>query len=409
MFTQNYKLNEQGLNHFFGPLEAKIMEIVWATEGITIKDVQQRLSEESPVNFNTVMTVMNRLVEKAHLEKHIVKRSGMYRTTQTKEEFLSNQTKKMTQELMGEFGDLVVNHMIDELEQADPSLIKKLEEKLSRLKKRTDKMKWQMRKIVLLAVTISVLFLSMLVYYVTYPFLFQNKAFFLSQFCLFELQKHMRELSILRIMIAGLLLFTVIIMSKRIWKQFFYSKRLKRNLVSITRKGKQVYVLSTLQITAFTIGLFRPKIVISEGMFQAFSEEEIDAIVLHEEYHQKNRDPLKLFFFTLLAEGMMYIPILKGMLQRYHVYQELSADKYAMQKMKSSFELGSALLKLIKIKTMENQCITASFAKTAINLRIEQVLNEKVVKLNIPLHTNSVYVTLGLFCMSIVLIVGECI
>lgn len=179
--------------------------------------------------------------------------------------------------------------------------------------------------------------------------------------------------------------------------------------MSITRKGKQVYVLSTLQITAFTIGLFRPKIVISEGMFQAFSEEEIDAIVLHEEYHQKNRDPLKLFFFTLLAEGMMYIPILKGMLQRYHVYQELSADKYAMQKMKSSFELGSALLKLIKIKTMENQCITASFAKTAINLRIEQVLNEKVVKLNIPLHTNSVYVTLGLFCMSIVLIVGECI
>lgn len=76
-------------------------------------------------------------------------------------------------------------------------------------------MKWQMRKIVLLAVTISVLFLSMLVYYVTYPFLFQNKAFFLSQFCLFELQKHMRELSILRIMIAGLLLFTVIIMSKK--------------------------------------------------------------------------------------------------------------------------------------------------------------------------------------------------
>ena len=61
MFTQNYRLNEQGLNHFFG-LEAKIMEIIWSTEGITIKEVR-KLSEESPVNFNTVMTVMNRLVE----------------------------------------------------------------------------------------------------------------------------------------------------------------------------------------------------------------------------------------------------------------------------------------------------------------------------------------------------------
>ncbi|EEM48505.1 MULTISPECIES: BlaI/MecI/CopY family transcriptional regulator [Bacillus cereus group] len=135
MFTQNYKLNEHGLNHFFGPLEAKIMEIVWSSDGITIKEVQQKLSEESPVNFNTVMTVMNRLVEKLHLEKQTVKRSGLYRAIQTKEEFLSNQTKKMTQELVGEFGDLVVTHMIDELEQADPNLIKKLEDKLNQLKK----------------------------------------------------------------------------------------------------------------------------------------------------------------------------------------------------------------------------------------------------------------------------------
>ncbi|MBO1578567.1 BlaI/MecI/CopY family transcriptional regulator [Bacillus sp. XF8] len=135
MFTQNYKLNEQGLNHFFGPLEAKIMEIIWNTPVITIKEVQQKLSEESPVNFNTVMTVMNRLVEKGHLQKQTVKRSGVYRAVQTKESFLSNQTKKMTQELMGEFGNLVVNHMLDELDQADPTLIKKLEEKLNQLKK----------------------------------------------------------------------------------------------------------------------------------------------------------------------------------------------------------------------------------------------------------------------------------
>ncbi len=167
--------------------------------------------------------------------------------------------------------------------------------------------------------------------------------------------------------------------------------------------------MPTAEVAAFTIGLFRPKVVISEGMIQTFSDEEMDAIIFHEEYHQNNHDPLKLFCFTLLAEGMTYIPILKGLLQRYHTYQELAADKYAMQKMESSFELGSALLKLIKIKTMENRCVTASFAKTAINLRIEQVLNKKVVKLTIPLHTNSVYVTLGLFCMSVVLIVGECI
>ncbi|HDR7795094.1 TPA: M48 family metalloprotease [Bacillus luti] len=270
-------------------------------------------------------------------------------------------------------------------------------------------MKWQMRKVVLLAVIISTLFFGMLAYYVTYPFLFQNKAFFLPKFCLFELEKHLKELSLLRIIIAGLLLFTILIVSKRMWRQFFYSKKLQKVLVPFIRKGKEIYILPTMEVTAFTIGLFHPKVVMSEGMLQIFSEKEIDAIVFHEEYHQNNRDPLKLFCFTLLAEGMMYIPILKGLLQRYYAYQELAADKYAMQKMQSSFELGSALLKLMKIKTMENRCVTASFAKTAINLRVEQVLNEKVVTLNMPLHTNSVYVTIGLFCMSMVLIVGECI
>ncbi len=142
----------------------------------------------------------------------------------------------------------------------------------------------------------------------------------------------MKELSLIRIIIAGLLLLTVLIVCKRVWRQFFYSKKLQKILVPFIRKGKQIYILPTEEIAAFTIGLFRPKVVMSEGIIHTFSEEEIDAIVFHEEYHQNNRDPLKLFCFTLLAEGMLYIPILKGLLQRYHTYQELAADKYAMQK-----------------------------------------------------------------------------
>ncbi len=165
--------------------------------------------------------------------------------------------------------------------------------------------------------------------------------------------------------------------AKECGDNFSILKDYKKVLIAFVRKGKQIYILPTAEVVAFTIGLFRPKVVVSEGMLQTFSDEEMDAIIFHEEYHQNNRDPLKLFCFTLLAEGMIYIPILKGLLQRYHVYQELAADKYAMRKMKSKFELGSALLKLIKIKTMENRCVTASFAKTAINLRIEQVLHEK--------------------------------
>ena len=136
MFVQNYKLNEEGLNHFFGPLEAKIMEIIWNHSEISIKEVQQRLEQDSSLNFNTVMTVMNRLVDKSHLQKRSQGRITLYKAIQTKGEFLQANTKVMTQELMDEFGDLVVNHMLEVLDQVDPSLIQKLENRLNQLKNR---------------------------------------------------------------------------------------------------------------------------------------------------------------------------------------------------------------------------------------------------------------------------------
>lgn len=97
----------------------------------------------------------------------------------------------------------------------------------------------------------------------------------------------MKELSLIRIIIAGFLLLTVFIVCKRIWRQFFIVK-ITKVLIPFIRKGKQIYILPTAEVAAFTIGLFRPKVVISKGMIQTFSDEEMDAIIFHEEYHQNN-------------------------------------------------------------------------------------------------------------------------
>lgn len=130
-------MHEQGLNHFFGPLEARIMDIIWASGTTTIRDVQTVLNQEEPISFNAVMTVMNRLLEKGLLRKNS-QGSGRGRTTffqpvQSKEQFLSDQTKEVTHGLIREFGDLVVGHMIDALDEADPEMIAKLQEKLNQM------------------------------------------------------------------------------------------------------------------------------------------------------------------------------------------------------------------------------------------------------------------------------------
>ncbi|MEK5037743.1 BlaI/MecI/CopY family transcriptional regulator [Sporosarcina sp. FSL K6-3457] len=135
MRIRKFKMNESGLNRFFGPLEAKIMDVLWNDVEMTIKDVQQVLEQEKLTNFNTVMTVMNRLVDKGILQKRAEGRSSMYKPILSRDEFLNTQSKEMTNELMDEFGSVVVSHMLDALEDVDDDLVAKLEAKIKELKK----------------------------------------------------------------------------------------------------------------------------------------------------------------------------------------------------------------------------------------------------------------------------------
>jgi predicted transcriptional regulator len=136
MKMQSFKLKESGLNRFFGPLEAKIMEILWTSlTAMTIKDVQQKLDEDKAINFNTVMTVMNRLVDKGILQKQSVARSFHYKPVVTIEEFMETQSKELTFDLIEQFGSLAVTHMVDALDKVDPELLDQLEQHILLLKK----------------------------------------------------------------------------------------------------------------------------------------------------------------------------------------------------------------------------------------------------------------------------------
>ncbi|MGV2619598.1 BlaI/MecI/CopY family transcriptional regulator [Halobacillus sp. ACCC02827] len=135
MKIQPFKTNEKGLNRFFGPLEARVMDVLWNGSEMSIKAVKERLDQEQEAKFNTVMTVMNRLVDKGVLTKRIEKRKSLYTPVLTREEFLNDQSKELTKGIMDEFGSLAVNHMLDALEEADPGLLEKLEKKVQQLNK----------------------------------------------------------------------------------------------------------------------------------------------------------------------------------------------------------------------------------------------------------------------------------
>lgn len=138
MRIKKWNVNEEGLNRFFGPLEARIMDILWSEGDRSIKEVQEALSREEPISVNAVMTVMNRLLEKGFLTKAKYSlgsaRAARFRPIQSQDDFMMEQMKAVSHGLIREYGSLVVTHMIDELEEADPDLIARLEQKLNEMK-----------------------------------------------------------------------------------------------------------------------------------------------------------------------------------------------------------------------------------------------------------------------------------
>ncbi|WP_409294911.1 BlaI/MecI/CopY family transcriptional regulator [Peribacillus sp. SCS-26] len=135
MNINHFKYDKAGLDRFFGPLEAKIMEFLWQNDEQTIKSVQQHLEADKPLNFNTVMTVMKRLSAKGILVKRTEGRLSYFRPVLTKSQFIEEQSKRLTENLLDEFGGVVISHMLDAMKDVDQSLLEQLEEKIKRMKK----------------------------------------------------------------------------------------------------------------------------------------------------------------------------------------------------------------------------------------------------------------------------------
>lgn len=70
-----------------GPLEAKVMDLVWTNDEVSVREVWRVLSKDSEVAYTTVMTIFHRLHEKGYLERRSQGRAHLYRPRESRQEF----------------------------------------------------------------------------------------------------------------------------------------------------------------------------------------------------------------------------------------------------------------------------------------------------------------------------------
>lgn len=95
---------------------------------------------------------------------------------------------------------------------------------------------------------------------------------------------------------------------------------------------------------AFSFGYFRKKIIVTKGLLNVLSEEEIKAVILHEKGHLEKNHNVKKLIYYLFMSPFMFLSFVKKFYKEIIVDMELEADRYAFSSGANPCSLANAIL-----------------------------------------------------------------
>lgn len=118
-----------------GALQQSVMEAVWELGECTIRQVVERLSADREIAFNTVMTVMNRLLSRGLLQRSGERGHYVYRAACDEVAFQRQLSRELSRRLVEDYGTAAVVGFVDSLEELDPTYLDELRRIVSKTKR----------------------------------------------------------------------------------------------------------------------------------------------------------------------------------------------------------------------------------------------------------------------------------
>lgn len=129
--SSTINVGKNGCPIVLGELENIIMDTLWELKEGTVQEVRKKLSEKRVYSFNTIMTVMNILVEKDLLNKNNNVKPYTYSPKLSKENFFQDVAKKIVKALMGEMRPYAISSFTDELDKFSEEDLKRIKQRIS--------------------------------------------------------------------------------------------------------------------------------------------------------------------------------------------------------------------------------------------------------------------------------------
>lgn len=233
-------------------------------------------------------------------------------------------------------------------------------------------------------------------------------------------QPSVPALSLPRVGIAvmmALLWGTVITAGLRaLWRQVRRSVRLTRWVAANSAPPTSRLVAAAVRATApdrihqvtddppyaFTHGIWRPRIVVSTGLVNATTHDELVAVLRHEDHHRRHRDPLEVLTLRTVSAALFLIPLVGAVLQRILDRQELDADRAAMDSCGVP-PVAAALLKAVGPPIAAHGSALAAMSGPALlEARVTQLETGRRPRLRTAFHRAAVLASLpGLACVAL--------
>jgi Zn-dependent protease with chaperone function len=93
----------------------------------------------------------------------------------------------------------------------------------------------------------------------------------------------------------------------------------------------KVVVAPSSSLFSFCFGIIRPKVCVSTALVEALTPNELRAVLAHERYHLRRRDPLRILLANMLAAASFPVPLGLALRRVYLVAREIDADQDAIR------------------------------------------------------------------------------
>lgn len=121
------RLTADGLAKVLGDLETRVMQVVWAIgRPVSARAVHERVLVDHKVAIYTVITVLNKLVEKGHLLREKQGDLYHYNARMTEQQFRGWASRRVVEGILSMGPEAVTASLVDILAEHDPERLTEL-------------------------------------------------------------------------------------------------------------------------------------------------------------------------------------------------------------------------------------------------------------------------------------------